>query len=953
MPKKIPGSINLLLHYNFRFIVYTAFFIFPLSFTCLLAQIPTPSIQGSSEALHSSLNSSDPMRGNGMSFTPNKGQFVDMNKQQRPDILYKGEGAGADIYLRKSGISYVLSDANETWHKIHEAMEEKEKTHEMTYEDKKVFTEAMMSKMLMKIHRIDVDFVGGNKNHETITSDQIDGYTNYYLGHCPHGITNVNSYNRIIAKNIYPNIDVVYYGGKEKGLKYDIVVNPGGDPNQIKLKYNGAEDVEIKNEKLIIKNSIGEMVEQLPKVYQNIEGKIVDVKAVYKLEHLSNNDVIVHFSFSIFNPSFPLVVDPWATYYSGGGATFTIGTGSGVAADGAGSVIVTGNTSTGDFPVSPGAFQMTPASQGEAFLVKFNVSGTRVFGTYFGGNAGDQGFGMAADGNNDILISGVTASTNFPTKNPGGGAYFQSAMAGNGDAFVAKFSPAGLLIWSTLYGGSGSDQGIDVIADGANNVILTGSTASTNLPTQVPYQAALSGTQDAFVAKFNSGCVRQWATYYGGTSTESAYGVACDAGGNVHFTGNTASTDFPAIAAFQGVAGGGGDAFIVKLNGANGLPLWSTYYGGTLAEWAYGVAVDTPGNCIIVGNTQSANNIASGGANQIANAGNGDGFVVKFNTAGGRLWGTYHGGVNAEVTGGCAVDNKNNIYWYGEVEDEKPNPSWISVCAYQNTYNGAEDQLISKFDPSGKLLCTTAIGGPGEEDFDGGSVAPHFDIAVWDPYLYISAHVRQGGYPVSPGAFQTINRTPAKGENDIFINQLCMNICQQQFLGTTATANKTIVCPNTPISFSSSVYNACDTTGLRFKWTFTGATPSSSTVSNPVISYSTPGFYSVKLVVSTPCQKDSVLKTNYIIVNPCTINATASTSTICSSTCTNITAAGSSGTAPYTYSWNTGGTSATVNVCPATTTDYTVMVTDASGNYAATTTTVFVHPLLSMTSTST
>ncbi|MBI2272126.1 MAG: hypothetical protein HYU69_17435, partial [Bacteroidetes bacterium] len=1005
MRKKIPRAIIYLLHSCFQSIMYNGAFIFPLSFTCLLAQTPTPSIHGSSEALHPELNSSDTMRGNpstlpvlskaeglrgsGMSFTPNKGQFVDMNKQQRPDILYKGEGGGADIYLRKSGISYVLSDANEKWHEIHEAMEEKEKTDEMmTYEDKKEFIEAMMSKKLMKIHRIDVDFVGRNETYETITSDQIDGHTNYYLGHCPQGITKVNSYNRITAKNIYPNIDIVYYGGKEKGLKYDIVVNPGGDPNQIKLKYTGAEDLKINNANssagpttLTIKTSAGELSEYIPKVYQNINGKIIDVKAEYKLDmraacrqarceildvrkknnaiknsHISclkSHIYEVTFELGTWNPEHPLIIDPWATYYSGGGATFTIGTGSGVAADGAGSVIVTGNTGTGDFPVSAGAFQMAPASQQEAFIVKFNVSGTRIFGTYLGGNQTDQGYGIDADGNNDILISGMTSSTNFPTKNPGGGAYFQSVMAGNGDAFVAKFSPTGLLIWSTLYGGSGSDQGIDVITDGANNVVLTGPTASANLPIQAPYQAALSGTQDAFVVKFNSGCVRQWATFYGGTSTENAFGVDCDAGGNVFFTGITASTDFPAIAAFQSVNNGGNDAFAVKLNGATGFPLWSTYYGGAIAEWAAGIAVDGTGSCIITGGTTSVNNIASPGANQTVNAGASDAYIAKFSAVGVRLWGTYHGGINTEVTGGCAVDNNNNIYWYGEVEDQKPNPSWISACAYQSTYNGAEDQLISKFDPNGKLLCTTAIGGPGEEDFDGGSVAPHFDIAIWDPYLYISAHVRQGGYPVSPGAFQTINRSPTKGENDVFINQLCLNICQQQFLGTTATANKTIVCPNVPISFSSSVNNACDTTGLRFKWTFTGATPASSTISNPVISYSTPGFYSVKLVVSTPCQKDSVLKTNYIIVNPCTINATASTSTICSSNCTNITAAGSSGTAPYTYSWNTGGTSATVNVCPATTTDYTVMVTDVNGNYAATTTTVFVHPLLSMTSTST
>jgi hypothetical protein len=927
--------------------------VFIFSINSTKAQVPVAGIKAGAGVHPVLLNS---LRGNGMAFTENKGQVVDMDKNLRPDVLFQGAGGGTDVYLRKTGISYVLNNMGDEMHEVDEAAEKFEKA--MTKEQFNNYKLTLIKKMEVKLHRVDIDFIGAAANPETIAVDPIDGYNNYYYGHCPQGITQVYSYNQITAKNIYKNIDVKYYGGKEKGLKYDIIVNPGGDPNEIKLRYSGVDGIEIKNGELKIKNSIGEMSEKMPKVYQTINGEIVEVKAEYKLERERDNTVIIHFSFSAFNSSFPLVIDPWATYYSGGGAGFTIGTGSGVAADAVGNVIVTGHAATQDFPVSPGAFQMTPGSASgymDAFIVKFNVSGTRIFGTYFGGNKSDEGYGITTDGNDDILISGMTTSTNFPTKNPAGGAYFQSGLSGgtNADAFVAKFTPAGLLTWSTLYGGSGIENGNDVITDGANNVILVGATGSNNLPIQAAYQGALNGTQDAFIVKFNSGCVRQWATYYGGTGNDDAMGVACDTGNNIFFTGTTSSTDIPLVAAFQGAAGGGGDAFAVKLNGATGFPLWSTYYGGSGAEWGIGVVVDIPGNCIIVGGTSSANNIASAGANQIAFAGGQDAFVAKFSPVGARLWGTFHGGVNAEGTGGCAVDSKNNIYWYGEVEDAQPNPTWISTCAYQNTYNGAEDQLISKFDPNGKLLCTTAIGGPGEEDFDGGSVAPHFDIAVHDPFIYISAHVRGGGYPVSAGAFQTINRTPGNGENDAFINQLCMNICQQQFLGTTATASQTIICPNVPISFTSSVNNACDTTGLRFAWTFTGATPNTSTNPNPTISYAVPGFYSVKLVVTTPCQKDSVVKTNYIIVNPCTMNAAAVGATICSNTCANITASGSSGTNPYTYSWSTGGTTATISVCPATTTDYTVMVTDATGKYAATTTTVIVHPPLTTNTSST
>ncbi|MBI2271746.1 MAG: SBBP repeat-containing protein [Bacteroidetes bacterium] len=901
-----------------------------------------------------------PLRGNGISFTPNKGQVADAAGDLRPDVLYKGEGGGSDIYIRKTGISYVLSNVNEVTKEIIEKAEESEKLN-----DSKVNTVQKVRELWkehqLRIHRVDMDFVDGNARQEVITYDQLEGYSNYYYAHCPQGITYVNSYNAIMLRNVYNEIDVKYYGGKENGLKYDIVVNPGGDPAQIKLKYTGVQNITYSEGKLTIKTSVNDIEESIPKVYQNINGHIVNIEAQYILaEDYSSSAPNAQHSYYItfkllsdYDTRFPLIIDPWATYYSGPG----LSSGSGLAADGLGNVIFTGRPGSNiNFPISAGAFQITGGGNVDAFLAKFSINGTRIFGTYFGGANNERGYGVATDKNNDILLSGSTASGNCPVKNPGGGAYAQ-AFGGGTDAFVAKFTPAGLLTWAVLYGGSSTDEGYDVITDAANNVIVVGYTESSNFPVLSPFQGALSGTQDAFAVKFNSGCVRQWATYFGGSANDDAVGVASDGASNIFITGETSSNNLPlAAAGFQPVFGGGvgllRDVYLVKLNGVTGFPAWSTYYGGSGYDWAAGVATDAVGNCVITGTTASANNISSVGSNQMALAGSNDAFIAKFTTAGARLWGTYHGGPAEEVTGSCAIDIKDNIYWYGEVEDDKPNPSWISVCAYQNTYNGTEDHLISKFDPNGKLICTTAVGGPLEEDYDAGVVYPHYDIAAYDPFIYITAHVRGGGYPVSPGAFQTASGSGG-GLAEAFVNQLCSNICQQKFLNTNATASQTVICPNVPISFTSTVNNACDTTDLRFKWTFTGASPNTSTISNPVITYASPGFYTVKLVVSTPCQKDSVLKTNYIIVNPCTINAAASKATICSGSCSNITATGSSGTSPYTYSWSSGGTSATINVCPVTTTDYTVMITDALGNYAATTTSITVYTPLVATSSST
>jgi hypothetical protein len=221
---------------------------------------------------------------NGMLFTQNNGQIVDIAQHLRPDILFKGDGGGADIYLRKTGISYVMSNMGEVTHELEEQVEDLVKAGKITREQVQAKKRELEEKQMLKIHRIDVDFVNCNANATIQTAEQAEGYSNYYYAHSPKGITHVLSYNEIIQKNIYPNIDIKYYGGKEKGLKYDIIVNPGADPSQLKLKYSGAEELKIKDEnsstglstRLIIKTSVGQLGEYMPKVYQNINGKIVD-----------------------------------------------------------------------------------------------------------------------------------------------------------------------------------------------------------------------------------------------------------------------------------------------------------------------------------------------------------------------------------------------------------------------------------------------------------------------------------------------------------------------------------------------------------------------------------------------------------------------------------------------------------------------------------------------------
>jgi len=181
--------------------------------------------------------------GNNLEFIENRGQVVDMEGNLRPDILYVGDGGGAKIYLRKGGVSYVMSEV-EGLEEIEELEEEIE--HEKNEIEKKKKQEklaALEANAKLKIHRVDMEFVNANIDAKIRVEEPTQGYFNYYLGHCPEGITGVKAHRKVIYENMYPNIDVVFIPPLQRGIKgdlleYDFVVKPGGNVEDIRLRYN-------------------------------------------------------------------------------------------------------------------------------------------------------------------------------------------------------------------------------------------------------------------------------------------------------------------------------------------------------------------------------------------------------------------------------------------------------------------------------------------------------------------------------------------------------------------------------------------------------------------------------------------------------------------------------------------------------------------------------------------
>ena len=845
-------------------------------------------------------------------FIENKGQIADAIGNVRPDLLFAEDMPGGKIYLRETGFSYVL---------IKKEGEPESEKH-VNIEPGKY----LENKQLIKGHRIDVDFRNCNPGgSEIITGNGAGAYYNYYMSHCKEGIKNVRAFNKIIYKNIYPNIDLVFQGGTEKGIKYDIVIRPGGNPDDISIKYIGADGLQVQDlpagqadSKLKIQSSLGEIIEEMPEVYQNIDGKTVDVKATYQLQ-----GTILNFELSNFNQSFPLVIDPWISYYGGAAMEY----GFGIAVDGADDVIITGYTSSPSFPVSTGAFVFPYSGSEDVFIVKLDADGNRIWATCYGGAEADYGYDVVVDGLNNIIVAGITASTLFPVT---AGA-FQTNWKGLEDLFVLKLGPAGNRIWATYYGGSLSDInnfGCGAVVDASNDIIVSSETMSDDLPaTNGIFQ---TGKSDAYIVKFDANGNYLWSKYFGGSGNDGAHCTAIDNSGNIIISGYTGSSDLPVTpGVFQTKYAGLRDAFIAKFD-ANGNEIWATFYGGSHVEWAaYGVTVDSQGNVIFAGWTRSGDFPVSPGAFQpIHGGGVWDAFLVKLSSGGTRLWATHFGGTGDEEGWAVAVDSNDNIIFTG---DTYSNDLPVTACSYQTLFGGVEDNFIAYFDPNGSRICSGYLGKTGHDETQQGNM-----LAVKGSKVFITGQAQGANYPVTPGAYQTLY---GGGIGDAFVAQLCIKTCGISQAKINFTADKNQVCLGDPVNYTSLI-NSCDPANMQWLWTFNGGTPAFSTAEHPSgIVYNSLGINTVKLKITSECGSDSLVKVSYISVSGVLSLNVSSTSVTCNGYNNGTAMAnGSGGTMPYRYNWTNGETTTGVsNLPPAI---YTATVTDKNGCIATATITI-------------
>jgi gliding motility-associated-like protein len=413
----------------------------------------------------------------------------------------------------------------------------------------------------------------------------------------------------------------------------------------------------------------------------------------------------------------------WATYY--GGTAWDEG--NSIVTDNSGNVFVTGRTQSTDFPVQNAGtfFQGINAGNNDAFILKFDNLGNRLWATYYGGSGEDICMSITTDNSGNVFVTGRTQSTDFPVQNAG--TFFQGINAGSYDAFILKFDNLGNRLWATYYGGSSNDDyGFSITTDNIGNVFVVGDTYSYNFPVQNAgtfFQGTSAGSLDVFILKFDNAGNRLWATYYGGSGVDRGFSIATDNSGNVFVTGGTSSTNFPVQNAgtfFQGSFGGSVDAYILKFDNA-GNRLWATYYGGSGTDYSFSptydnIAIDSCGNVYLGFETNSnpfpylQNSCDGQYFDYTYNGGSYDILLSLFNNSGNLLWCTYLGGDGSDYGAPLTVDTNNSLFVGGDCTGVTNNATYPVTnpgggAYYDPTFNGGNDGFIAKF-CSAPCLCS-------------------------------------------------------------------------------------------------------------------------------------------------------------------------------------------------------------------------------------------------------
>lgn len=574
--------------------------------------------------------------------------------------------------------------------------------------------------------RLNLRYVGASPDAMLEPRDEIAGKQHRLYGQdVSKWQTDIASYRQLAYRRIWPGIDVLFYGEKER-LKFDCIVEPGADPLDAVFEYEGAEGLSLdESGNLLIHTSIGILTEEIPISYQQFDGLRRMVDCSYRIIDAAR----CRYGYEIrsdYDRNVPLVIDPMLIYSTllgptgGSNQTFIRA----IASDNEGNAYVTGETNSPNFVITPGAFQTTfGGGSTDAFITKFPPNGRPyVYSTFIGGVSIDTGKGLAVDAEGNVIVTGITYSSNFPLTL---GAL--NLAGSNRNVFILKLNAAGNeLIYSALIGGTSDSDANGIAIDDAGNAYVTGTTSAANFPTTPGALRTVknAASTDSFVLKLNStGSALVYSTFLGGSGVNTAQAITVSDTGNAYVTGSTQSTNFPTTpGAFATTSAGTLTGFVSQLtqNGSN--LVYSTYLGGSGADQCNAIALDWDRNAYVTGSTSSTNFPTTSFAfSQTYSGGSTDAFVTKINPTGtGLFYSTYLGGSLTDAGNSIAVDGTFTAYVAGTTNST----NFPTIPgAVQTRLIGSNDMFFTMVSITGTdLLYSTYIGGSGSDNSTGISV---------------------------------------------------------------------------------------------------------------------------------------------------------------------------------------------------------------------------------------
>ncbi|MCF6154262.1 MAG: hypothetical protein E3K36_03200 [Candidatus Brocadia sp.] len=624
------------------------------------------------------------------------------------------------------------------------------------------------------------EFIGG-KVEKIKGEGKTATKVSYFKGKDPsRWKSNISTYDVVNLGEVYEGISLRLkaFGNNMEKL---FTVKPGANPNQIKIKLNGANAVKVNEEgQLEAETELGTVVFTRPAAYQEIHGERVVVDVEYRLRepevssqnaevNLSNPKIpkrklqVFHslsepccskpetdnlqlaygFKVAAYDRTKELIIDPLlaSTYLGGLDSDY----GYSLAIDSDKNIVVAGYTMSSDFPVSTGAYDVS-YSDSDIFVTKLNGDLTRLIAsTYLGGASEDYVRSIAIDSFKNIYVTGQTSSSDFPVTPD----VFDTSKSGSSDAFLVRLNgDLTRILASTYLGGSSDDHAHAIILDpGGNNIYVTGRTLSSNFPTIPGAYDTSFDNGDVFISKMNWNLTHLLAsTYLGGTDNDYGTSIAIDSDRNIYVSGETWSSDFPAsIGAYDTSFNGGfGDVFVSKLDRDLTHLLASTYLGGTTDDSATSIAIDSRGNIYVTGQTESLDFPTTHGAYDTSFH-NGDAFVSKLNwNLTHLLASTFLGGADDDVGNSIAIGSGGDIYIAGYTGS----PDFPTTPGAYTTSKGVFfDAFISKLSNDLKsLIASTFLGGYYRDIAHSIALGPGGNI-------YVAGETRSSNFPTNPVSY--------------------------------------------------------------------------------------------------------------------------------------------------------------------------------------------------------